>query len=297
MFITRWWALGTLSLLVACATAPRTPTPERPVPVSIPQSESFALEPRAGGEAYRIYVGLPLSYGREPQRDYPVVYGLDAEVGFASAVGITRFLALAEEIPEVIVIGIGYGADFATWQKRRVVDLTPVPVSTSPGSGQAARFLDFIERELIPLIDRRYRTARDRTLTGYSHGGLFGTYALFHRPGLFQRYILGSPSYGWAEGAALQWPAAMGKTMPLPTGVIFTSVGTAETERMIANWRSFWDAVEKARVPGLEVKRGEIDETHAGSWPHMMVKGAKAVFARPLPAGPPSRTQTSRRRS
>ncbi|HET6948525.1 MAG TPA: alpha/beta hydrolase-fold protein, partial [bacterium] len=213
-----------------------------------------------------------------PERRYPVVYGLDADVGFASATEVSRFLALAGEMPEVIVVGIGYGADLATWRKRRVADLTPISVEDQPGSGQAARFLDFLERELIPLIERRYRTAPNRTLWGYSHGGLFGTYALFHRPGLFQNYILGSPSYGWAEGAAFQWPAAMGKTGPLPAGVVFTSVGTAESERMIANWRAFWDAVEQARVPGLEVTRGEIDETHAGGWPHAMVKGVKAVF-------------------
>jgi predicted alpha/beta superfamily hydrolase len=193
MFITRRLVVGTSFLLAACTTATRLPTPERAVPVSIPQSESFTFKPRAGGEAYRIYVGLPLTYGLQTQRRYPVVYALDADVGFATAVEITRFLALAGELPEVILVGIGYGVDFDTWRTRRVSDLTPVPVSSSPGSGHAARFLDFIERELIPLIDGRYRTTPDRTLSGYSLGGLFGTYVLWQRPGLFQRYILGSP--------------------------------------------------------------------------------------------------------
>jgi predicted alpha/beta superfamily hydrolase len=280
-----------LSLVVACATAAQLSTPAEPVPVTIPQSESSLLQPHTGGEAYRIYVGLPLTYGQEPERRYPVVYAVDADVGFASAVEISRFLALAGEVPEVIVVGIGYGVDLATWRKRRVADLTPVPVDDQPGSGQAGRFLDFIEGELIPLIERRYRIAPNRTLTGYSLGGLFGTYVLFHRPGLFQSYMLGSPSYGWAQGAALQWPAAMGETSPLPTGTVFTSIDTAEAETTIANWRVFWDAVEKARVPGLEVIRGEIDETHAGGWPHAMVKGAKAVLGALLiaPAEPPPR--------
>ena len=275
----RWWALAVLSLAVACATAPS----EQPVPVTVPQSESFSLEPRTGGDAYRIYVGLPLSYRQEPERRYPVVYGVDADVGFASAVEITRFLAYAGELPEVIVVGIGYGVDLATWRKRRVADLTPVPVDDQSGSGQAGSFLDFIEGELIPLIEQRYRTTPNRTLSGYSFGGLFGTYALFHRPGLFQSYMLGSPSYGWAQGAALQWPGAMGKTGPLPTGVVFTSVGTKESKAMIANWRAFWDAVDKARVPGLQVIRGQIDETHAGGWPHATVKGVKAVLSAIVP--------------
>jgi hypothetical protein len=61
---------------------------------------------------------------------------------------------------------------------------------------------------------------------------------------------------------------------------------TGDAEDTIANWRDFWDVVRKARVPGLEVKRGEIDETHAGSWPHTMVKGAKAVPPRQRPQRP-----------
>ncbi len=173
---------------------------------------------------------------------------------------------------------VSYGTDFAEWRKRRVADLTPVPVADEPGSGQAARFLELIEGELIPEIERRYRTIPDRTLIGYSLGGLFGTYVLFHRPGIFQRYVLGSPSYGWAHQVALSWPAAMGRTGPTPTGVVFTSIDTGDAPETIARWRVFWDAVEQARVPGLEVTRGEIDETHAGGWPHMIVKGMKAVF-------------------
>jgi hypothetical protein len=236
------------------------------------------MHPRAGGEAYRISVGLPLSYGREPERRFPVLYTLDADVGFASAVELARFLALSGEIPEVIVVGIGYGTDLATWRTRRVADLTPVSTAEQPGAGRASQFLDFIAGEVIPLVESHYRTSEDRTLSGYSHGGLFGTYVLFQRPGIFQRYILGSPSYGWAERAALQWPAAAGRAGPTPTGVVFTSVGTEETQAMIANWRAFWDAVEALGVPGLRVVRGEVDETHAGGWPHAAVKGLKAVW-------------------
>ncbi len=275
--LTSRWGLAS-ALLAACAGAAQPAALERPAPVTVPHSESFVLRPRAGGAAYRIDVGLPLSYGREPGRRYPVVYGLDADVGFTASVAIARFLARAGELPEVIAVGIGYGGDLEDWGRRRVADLTPVAVDDHPGSGQAARFLDFIEGEVIPAIERRYRTAPDRTLIGYSLGGLFGTYALFHRPGIFQRYVLGSPSYEWGHRVALSWPSALARTDPPPTGVVFTSVDTADPPQTIANWRELWDAVERAHVAGLAVVRGEIDETHAGGWPHVIVKGMKAVF-------------------
>lgn len=271
-------AVAAVVVFAGCARAVREATPERPAPVVVSHSESYVMRPRAGGDAYRISVGLPLSYATDPERQFPVLYVLDADVGFGSAVEVTRFLALSREIPEVIVVGIGYGAGLATWRTRRVSDLTPVPAVDQPGSGRASVFLDFIVREVIPLVESRYRATGDRTLLGYSHGGLFGTYVLFHRPGIFQRYILGSPSYGWAGRAALQWPAAVGRAGPLPTGLVFTSVGREETPAMLSNWRTFWDAVEALAVPGLRVTRGEIDETHAASWPHAAVKGLKTVW-------------------
>jgi len=276
--VPRGVALALVVVLNACARTAPEATPGRLAPVLVPESESFTMYPRGGGEPYRISVGLPPSYARESERRFPVLYGLDADVGFASLVEVTRFLARSREIPEVIVVGIGYDADFATWRSRRAADLTPVSTDEQPTSGHASEFLDFIATELIPLVESRYRTTRDRTLSGYSLGGLFGTYVLFHRPELFQRYVLGSPSYGWADRVALEWPAAVSPSGPQPSGIVFTSVGTLETAAMIANWRAFWDAVAALGLPWLRVTRGEIDETHAGGWPHTTVKGLKAIW-------------------
>ena len=41
------------------------------------------------------------------------------------------------------------------------------------------------------LVESDYRAdTTDRTLLGHSWGGLFALYALFHQPGLFQRYVV-----------------------------------------------------------------------------------------------------------
>jgi hypothetical protein len=77
----------------------------------------------------------------------------------------------------------------------------------------------------------------------------------------------------------------MGTTDPLPTGIVFTSVGTSESETMIADWHAFWDAVEKAQMQGLEVIRREIDATHTGGPWQVVVKGLQTVFR--VPPAPP----------
>jgi len=56
-------------------------------------------------------------------------------------------------------------------------------------------FLDFLEHELIPFIDRTYRTnPADRGLLGHSMGGKFALYALEQRPAPFQRIVAASPA-------------------------------------------------------------------------------------------------------
>jgi len=80
----------------------------------------------------------------------------------------------------------------------RARDFTPTHLPEEPTSGGAAAFLDFLEKEIIPLVDRTYRTVpTDRALLGHSYGGLFALYALVERPGLFQRIIAASPAAGW----------------------------------------------------------------------------------------------------
>jgi uncharacterized protein len=72
---------------------------------------------------------------------------------------------------------------------------TPIPQSLGGGGGGAALFLDFLEHELIPFIDRTYRTnSADRGLLGHSLGGTFALYALEQRPALFQRIVAASPA-------------------------------------------------------------------------------------------------------
>ncbi|HUS19995.1 MAG TPA: alpha/beta hydrolase-fold protein, partial [Terriglobales bacterium] len=68
-----------------------------------------------------------------------------------------------------------------------------------PTSGGANKFLDFIETELVPEVDKRYATQPYRIITGHSLGGLFAIHALMNRPQLFQSCIATSPSTWWDD--------------------------------------------------------------------------------------------------
>jgi uncharacterized protein len=56
-------------------------------------------------------------------------------------------------------------------------------------SGGAVRFLECIEKEIIPFVESNYRVSpADRGIGGYSYGGLFSLYVLFFKPALFSIY-------------------------------------------------------------------------------------------------------------
>lgn len=75
------------------------------------------------------------------------------------------------------------------------------PTKTSPGSGGANLYLQFLKQELVPVIDHKFRTGSERSaLVGGSMGGLFVTHALLNEPTLFKSYVAIDPSLWWDGG-------------------------------------------------------------------------------------------------
>jgi tetratricopeptide (TPR) repeat protein len=82
----------------------------------------------------------------------------------------------------------------------RTRDLTPTHVEDRETSGGGDNFLEFIEKELVPYVDERYRTQPYRVLFGHSLGGLFSVYTLFSEPDLFGGYVAVSPNLQYDDG-------------------------------------------------------------------------------------------------
>jgi pimeloyl-ACP methyl ester carboxylesterase len=73
----------------------------------------------------------------------------------------------------------------------RYRDLSPVGRPGSPSGIEP--FSRFVAGELVPYIEREYRTKDHRILVGPQAGAEFGLYALAHHPDLFDAMILGNP--------------------------------------------------------------------------------------------------------
>jgi predicted alpha/beta superfamily hydrolase len=138
-------------------------------------------------EDRKVLVHLPASYDTSA-RSYPVLYLLDGTQAFLlEMIAITRRLGNDRNAPEMIIVAIQ--------NTNRDRDMMPVVASNYPGPPRAEAFLDFLEKELVPDIEKAYRTAQPRILQGKSLSGLFTIYALLAKPTAFNAYI--ACSAGW----------------------------------------------------------------------------------------------------
>ena len=134
--------------------------------------QRFRIASAILGETRHVGIALPPSYAASAVgRRYPVVVVLDGEASLTPAISVADELAKYGQVPEMVIVAVE--------NTDRLRDLTPPGLSVSGSSTHEGgdRFLDFIERELLPAVDRRFRTAAPRTLVGHSSGGIIATYA------------------------------------------------------------------------------------------------------------------------
>ena len=177
--------------------------------------DQFELPHPRGDGSFRISVAR-VAHVPEGAK-VPVLYLLDADVGFALAAEIARMRGIMGLQPTAMVVGIGYGVDLLEFAKLRTADLTP-PLSEAGRAalggmtsfigeqdGGADAFLSFLTDTLAPEIGRRYPEASpdDRILFGHSLGGLFTAYALLTQPSAFRTFLINSPSL-WGDGFAIK---------------------------------------------------------------------------------------------
>lgn len=151
-----------------------------------------------------LNIYLPDGYNPKDTIKYPVVYLLDgsADEDFIHIVGLYQFNSFEwiNRVPKSIIVGI------ATVDRRR--DFTfPTTIAEDlknyPTTGHSDKFISFLEKELQPYIQKKYKTNSSKTIIGESLGGLLASEILFTKPALFDKYIIISPSIWWDNGSLL----------------------------------------------------------------------------------------------
>lgn len=168
-----------------------SPIPNDP----IPEHESINIYSEILGENRVINIWTPPHY-KSTSTSFPVLYMPDGGIkeDFPHIANTLSKLIDAEKIPAIILVGIEN-----TDRRRDVTGPTTVAKDKeiAPVVGGSENFRNFILAELIPEIDKTYRTSREKGLIGESLAGLFVTETFLLKPDSFDFYIAFDPSIWW----------------------------------------------------------------------------------------------------
>jgi predicted alpha/beta superfamily hydrolase len=219
-------------------------------PVTLESTEHRTIASAKIGQTYDLFVSLPDGYATSG-KTYPVLYVLDGW-HFPLLAFLQNNNLYSGRMQPVIMVNISHGIGVNP-MPLRARDFTPTKMADEPTSGGAAAFLEFLEHDVIPLIDRTYRTIpTDRGLLGHSYGGLFALYALEQRPGLFQRIVAASPIAGWDHGLLIK--AIAEKLQNLPAPVRLDLSGGAEEPEVVDQAAAFIRGLDTLKPANLEYR-------------------------------------------
>ncbi len=232
---------------------------------------------------FYLYISLPQNY-EVTDKHYPVLYILDGDMTFGMAVGIARYLQLGGNIPELIIVGIGYGTLKKEEGNMRQRDYSPTEKSRKEGiTGGAPDFLNFLTFELFPHIDSTFRTDKnDKAVFGYSMAGLFCFYTLFNEPETFNRYIIGSPYLLWDNGVIFDEEERATIKFTEINAKVFISVGSEESaEKYFNPVDELVTLLEEREYDGLILETKVFDGgTHLICPPEALSYGLISVFSK-----------------
>ena len=233
------------------------------------------IKSQAVAEDRTILVGLPAGYEKSHAR-YPVIYMLDAHPPYnAMMAGLVEQQAWGDAMSDAIVVGIQ--------NTNRTRDMTPTPGDRAGGGG-AEKFLQFIETEVIPFVDKNYRTERYRIIAGHSLAGLFVVYTLVERPDAFNAYIAASPYLHWDNNYLIKRAEVSLKNRPEWNKTLFIALGD-EREYMGA-YNAFQQIVKRTKPKKLEFEsRLFPDETHGSVVLPAYYAGLRLIYNGWAPSG------------
>ncbi|MDY6889906.1 MAG: alpha/beta hydrolase-fold protein [Pseudomonadota bacterium] len=197
-------------------------------------------------EQRTVVVQLPKSYQANPDKVYPVIYRLDGAGNIPLISAVMERLQNDNRAPEVIIVAIE--------NTNRLRDLYPTVNKEPQGpvgeGGGAAKFLAFIEQELMPLINKSYRSHNFNVIAGASAAGVFALYTMQANPELFQAHIAYSPAVWWNYGAPVKAAKSFINKSKDLNNYVYINIGE-EAGLMRERYNELQQALQSNSLPNL----------------------------------------------
>jgi hypothetical protein len=200
-----------------------------------------------------------------------MLYGNHTTTYFAETVSILDTYGSSGKIPPMILVAIT--------NTNRYRDLLPLKRDGSETG--IDEFVSFFKNELIPYIDKNYRTKNYRTLLGPQAGANFAMYTMFKNPTLFNAFIINNP-YRWSGGKDLLLKMAEDHFTKNKSfqKFMFITHGTNDKYEILGNKSidKFLDIVNEKKPDGFRLELNYLPENKDFLMPLGLRKGIKSQF-------------------
>lgn len=246
--------------------------------------ETFSIDSQALKEKRHINVYLARAWDTPPDAPLPVLYMPDGGVAedFLHVAGLLQVSVANGTMRPFMLVGM------QNTQRRR--DLTGPTDNAedrkiAPVVGGSQDFRAFIRDELMPEVNRRYRTTGETAIVGESLAGLFVVETYLLEPQLFDHYLAFDPSLWWNHGQLPRQAATLlAKGKPGKHSLYLASSSEAgiavEVQRLS-------QVLEKQAPPGLQWHLEKMpEESHGTIYHPAALKAFRAVFKPQVAAKP-----------
>lgn len=242
-------------------------------PFVIGETRTFKSEILNEDRTLNIY----LPEGFDKTKSYPVIYLLDgsANEDFLHIVGLVQFYKMQFNMPDFLVVGI------ANVDRKRDftfhTDLEDLK-KDYPTTGHSAKFMEFIEKELQPFVNKTYKTTETKYIIGQSLGGLLATEILLKKPALFTHYLIVSPSLWWDNESLLKEANNLLEKQKMMKSYVYIAVGLQEDKIMVREAKELASILKKSKK-GLKIDYLPLEnENHATILHQSISEAFKKLF-------------------
>ncbi|NIM57957.1 MAG: tetratricopeptide repeat protein [Candidatus Aminicenantes bacterium] len=230
--------------------------------------KSLTIKSKIFNAEMPVLISVPQGYDTSSTK-YAVLYDL-ASWQFAYDYGAVDYLAIGMFIPNMIIVG-------APPLQRGYVP-TPFEERGEELSG-ADLSIKFLKEELIPFVEKNYRTNKFRILYGHSINGLFTMYTLFNYPDLFSAYIAGSPWFQNNDQYWLKNIERMAKVRKVDDKFLFMTVGKEEDELTLDTYKELEKWMNDNPITGLTWKSAWVEGNHGSMVGRNIYDGLQFIFS------------------
>ena len=178
--------------------------------------QTFELPSKIFNYTRTVRVFLPPGYSdlENRERKYPVLYMFDAQNLFDACTShggqewqvnetVTR-LVKEGAIEPMIVVGMDHAGVNRAYEYLAYADDIQNPGSPAP---EGSRLPEFLIKEVMPVVEGKYRIAKGRENTGIggsSYAGFAAIYVSVHAPTVFGKVLAESPVFWVGNGAIVR---------------------------------------------------------------------------------------------